>query len=308
MTKWLRTNIGVITSSIGLLLLVLLMFGNPLEINTVEYWQSVYNNIMSLSLLAFGLVLVNTTIKQGISEQALSTGLNTEETTKKFQEHKALIKQGFSKQKHLQKFLKEYNNRETEIKRQEFLIDNDINEAVFKKTKLTRKEKRLKRKYFKIKTIVTPSSIKWATTTIIYDKKGRIQTLNKYRLHRAIKGVILGTFTMFGMTLIARGLFMEVEKINWLAQLLQLVVYILTIAITAIFDVIKNYEKGAFGVPNELDEINTIWLEFLAWPIPVEPEVKPKIIETIKEEEKEIEKTINIETDIQEEPVQIEMF
>ena len=81
---------------------------------------------------------------------------------------------------------------------------------------------------------------------------------------------------MFGMTLIARGLFMEIEKINWLAQLLQLVVYILTIAITAIFDVIKNYEKGAFGVPNELDEINTIWLEFLAWPIPVEPEVKPK--------------------------------
>lgn len=295
MTKWLRANIGIITSSIGLILLVLLMFGNPLEINTKEYWQNVLDNIMSLSLLAFGLVLINTTIKQGISEQALSAGLNTPETTQRFIEHKALIKQGFAKQKYLQSFLRYFNDRATDIRRQEFLVNNDITEKVFEKPKLTRKEKKLKRKYFKIKTIVTPSSIKWATTTIIYDKQGRIQTLGKYRLHRAIKGVILGTLVMFGMTLIARGLFMEPEKINWLAQLLQLFVYILTIAITSIFDVIKNYEKGAFGVPNELDEINSIWLEFLEWPIPVESE-------SVKKEESN-EETINIETDIQEEPI-----
>jgi hypothetical protein len=33
-------------------------------------------------------------------------------------------------------------------------------------------------------------------------------------------------------------------------------------------DIGKNYEKGAFGVPNELDEINNIWKEFELWEIP----------------------------------------
>ena len=37
---------------------------------------------------------------------------------------------------------------------------------------------------------------------------------------------------------------------------------------TVIFDVGKNYEKGAFGVPNELETINGIWLEFERWTPP----------------------------------------
>lgn len=266
MIRKLRNNIGAITSSIGLIILVILLYGNPIEINTAEYWINVKNNIMSISILGFGLVLVNSAIKQGISEQALSTGLNTENTTNKFLEHKELIKKGVNRDVQLSEFLKMFNERETKIRRQEFLLSNNIDsDEVFKKPKLTFKEKRLKRKYFKIKTLVTPSSIKWATTTITYDKRGRLETLGNYRTKRAIKGLLTGTIVMFGMTLVARGLFLDVHQINWLAQTMQLFMYILTISITSIFDVIKNYEKGAFGVPNELDEINTIWQEFIDW-------------------------------------------
>lgn len=90
-----------------------------------------------------------------------------------------------------------------------------------------------------------------------------------------------------------------------------------------IFDVTKNYEKGAFCVPNELDEVNNIWKEFELWVIPedVKSEVENdmlilssmtgKRIEYIEEEnigecDVERKETIDTGTDVQEESAEVE--
>ena len=76
------------------------------------------------------------------------------------------------------------------------------------------------------------------------------------------------------------------------------------IAFTVIFDIGKNYEKGAFGVPNELDEINGIWREFDEWKIPqwvVEEVEKNSIIDAELngnfEEQEEVKQEVVEETE-----------
>ena len=83
MIKWLRRNIGVIVSSVGMLLLVVVTFGDMGELFTEKYWRSVGGNITSIGAVTLGLVLIQYSIKQGVSEQALSTGLNQPRTVEK---------------------------------------------------------------------------------------------------------------------------------------------------------------------------------------------------------------------------------
>ena len=51
-------------------------------------------------------------------------------------------------------------------------------------------------------------------------------------------------------------------------KVVKLTTYVISIAIGSFFSIIKEYEKGAFGVPNDLDEINEIWTEFGKWEVP----------------------------------------
>ena len=85
-TIWLRKNIGIIVSTIGFILLVILTFGDIGELFTDKYWQNVGGNITSISALSIGLVLIQISIKQGVSEQALSVGLNTKNTKEMYDE------------------------------------------------------------------------------------------------------------------------------------------------------------------------------------------------------------------------------
>ena len=73
---------------------------------------------------------------------------------------------------------------------------------------------------------------------------------------------------MLGTTLITGGLFLDVAKIPFTQKIIKLFSYFLTISFSVIFDICRNYEKGAFGVPNELEEVNSIWKEFKQWEIP----------------------------------------
>ena len=62
-------------------------------------------------------MFVQISIKQGISEQALSKGLNTDNTTNKYTEHKDVIKRCQPKQIYLPYFLVLRNIRETKKKK-----------------------------------------------------------------------------------------------------------------------------------------------------------------------------------------------
>jgi len=73
---------------------------------------------------------------------------------------------------------------------------------------------------------------------------------------------------MFATTLIAGGLFLDAADIPFWQKTIKLFTYLISIAISVIPEVLKNYEKGAFSVPNELDEINNIWREFEMWQVP----------------------------------------
>ena len=59
-----------------------------------------------------------------------------------------------------------------------------------------------------------------------------------------------------------------INQIPIMQKVVKLVSYFLTIAFSVVFDVCKNYEKGAFGVPNELEEVNSVWEEFRDWIVP----------------------------------------
>ena len=125
-TIWLRKNIGLIVSVIGIVLLVILTFGNMGELFTEQYWENVGGNLSSISALTLGLVMIQTTIKQGVSEQALSTGLNRTDTLVKYQEHKNIRKVCRDREIYLPYFLDIRNQRETKRKKREFLIDNNF--------------------------------------------------------------------------------------------------------------------------------------------------------------------------------------
>ena len=76
MIKWIRRNIGFIISSLGLILLIIVTYGDIGELFTEQYWINVGGNLSSISALTVGLMFI-IMIKQGVSEQALSKGLNT---------------------------------------------------------------------------------------------------------------------------------------------------------------------------------------------------------------------------------------
>ena len=265
MTVWLKRNVGIIVASLGLALLVILTFGDIGELFTEQYWRNVGGNITSIGALTIGLVMIQVTIKQGVSEQALSAGLNTENTKNKYKEHNDVRAKCKEKHVYLPYFLSMRNRRETIRRKKEFLVDNNFTSE---KMLYASGNKRLIKAYKAIKTNVTVDSIKWSTLKIVYNKNGRIEKLDEYRRKRAIKGLITGFVYMFASTLIAGGLFLSTYDVPLWQKFVTLFAYIIVIAFTVIFDIGKNYEKGAFGVPNELDEINGIWREFDEWIIP----------------------------------------
>ena len=264
-TIWLRKNIGLIVSVIGIVLLVILTFGNMGELFTEQYWENVGGNLSSISALTLGLVMIQTTIKQGVSEQALSTGLNRTDTLVKYQEHKNIRKVCRDREIYLPYFLDIRNQRETKRKKREFLIDNNF---TTEKALFESKNKKLIRIYKQIQINITADSIKWSTTEISCKKNGQIEKLDVYRKKRAVKGFVTGVIWMLGASLITGGLFLDTNQIPIMQKVVKLISYFLTIAFSVVFDVCKNYEKGAFGVPNELEEVNSVWEEFRDWTVP----------------------------------------
>lgn len=264
-TKWFRKNIGSVIAVISLLILAILSFGDLGELFTEQYWENVGGNLSSIGAVTIGLVFVQTSLKQGVSEQALSAGLNTTDTKDKYKEHRKIRKDCQEKEIYLPYFLDLRNRRETKRRKREFLVDNGFKSE---KMLMLSGKKRLISAYQKILTNMTADSIKWSTTEIIYNKNGRIQKLDAYRRTRFWKGLLSGLFTMIGTAFITGGLFLDTADIPFWQKLIKFFTYLIPIAISALFDVLKNYEKGAFGVPNELEEVNSIWEEFFDWEVP----------------------------------------
>jgi len=297
--KKLRKNIGTVIAALGFLLLCIATFGNLGEFMTDVYWENVKNNITSIGFLTIALTLIQVSIKQGLAEQALQSGLNTENTTEKYKIHKELMAKNTERMIYLPYFLQIYNKRNTALKKREFLIDNNFSSE---RMLLNSGKKSLIRKYNSIKVHITPSRIKWATTDIKYNKHGQIITLQEHRVKRIGFAVCRSILFMLGMTLLTRGLFFDASTEPMWQKLIKLVTYILSICVSSIFSVIKEYEKGAFGVPNDLDEINEIWTEFTNWEIPdwVLEEIKKLNNEKEVNDETDTKTAINGRTDIQE--------
>jgi hypothetical protein len=297
--KKLRKNIGTVIAALGFLLLCIATFGNLGEFMTDVYWENVKNNITSIGFLTIALTLIQVSIKQGLAEQALQSGLNTENTTEKYKVHKELIAKNAERMIYLPYFLQIYNKLNTVLKKREFLIDNNFSSE---RMLLNSGKKSLIRKYNSIKILITPSRIKWATTDIMYNKQGQIITLQEHRAKRIGYAVCKSILFMLGMTLLTRGLFFDASTEPMWQKLIKLATYILSIGVSSIFSIIKEYEKGAFGVPNDLDEINEIWIEFTKWEIPdwVLEEVKKLNNEKEVNDETDTKTAIDGRTDIQE--------
>jgi hypothetical protein len=322
-TLWLRKYTGSIISALGFIILAILTYGDLGELFTEQYWQNVGGNISSIGALSIGLVMIQVSIKQGISEQALSVGLNTKNTQDKYIEHRDILKRNQARNIYLSYFLAMRNERETKLRKREFLSDNSFSSE---HALMISGNKRLIRKYKSIKVNITVDSIKWSTTDIVYQKNGRIEKLEAYRKRRAIKGLVSGIILMFATTLITGGMFLDMNEIPFWQKTVKLITYAFVIGMTAILDIGKNYEKGAFGVPNELDEINNIWKEFELWEIPtwvieevernqqqdtmlvLEEKVEDTAENEVEEkgEEDEREETTDSGTVIQEEPEKVE--
>lgn len=263
--KFLRRNIGTIIAFLGFMLLCIVTFGDLGEFMTDKYWENVITNITSISFLAVSLSTIQVSIKQGLAEQALQKGLNTENTTNKYNEHKNIIKKNTEKIIFLPYFLEIYNKRHTTIKKREFLVDNNFTSE---KSLLNSKRKKLIKKYYDIKVIMTARSIKWLTTDIVYNKYGQITTLQEHRAKRISRAILSSIMFMIGVTLLTKGLFFDMSGEPIWQKIIKLLTYIISIAIGSIFSIIKEYEKGAFGVPDDLDELNQIWNEFTTWEVP----------------------------------------
>lgn len=278
----LRRNIGTIVTAFGFILLCILTFGDLGEIVTEEYWQNVRDNITSLTFSSIALTMIQVMMKQGLGEQALQKGMNTDNTKEKYIEHKDIIKKSNSKIPYMPYFLQEYNERHTILRKREFLADNNF---LSEKELFVSKAKKLIRKYKSIRTCISLSRIKWATTDITYNKKGQIQTLGEYRTKRLMRGITYAFIFMIGVTLLTRGLFFEENDVPLYQKFVKLITYIVVITMTSVFSIIKEFEKGAFGIPNELEEINEIWREFDGWSIPawVMEEVKQREVNDEKE-------------------------
>lgn len=247
------------------MLLCVMTFGDLGEIVTEEYWKSVRNNLTSIGFVTIGLTLIQFSIRQGLAEQALQRGLNTEKTTEKYNAHKDVIFSCNDKIIYLPYFLQIYNKRHTSLKKQEYLINNNYcSEASLLKSN----DKRAIKRYRQINVNITAGSIKWSTVEVVYDKNGRIITLDEYRKRRIRHSLIVSFASMIGVTFLAGGLFFSPSTEPLWQKFVKLFTYIMAIAVGSIFTVVKEYEKGAFGVPNELDEINQIWYQFKQWDIP----------------------------------------
>ncbi len=262
--KFLRKNIGTIIAFLGFMLLCIATFGDLGEFMTDKYWENVLTNITSISFLAVSLSMIQVSIKQGLAEQALQNGLNTENTTNKYNEHKAIIKKNTEKMIFLPYFLEIYNKRHTTLKKREFLVDNNFTSE---NSLLNSKKRKLIKRYNDIKVIITARSIKWATTDIVYNKYGQIATLQEHRTKRITRAIFSSVMFMIGVTLLTKGLFFDESGEPIWQKIIKLLTYIISIAIGSIFSIIKEYEKGAFGVPNDLDELNQIWNEFTTWEV-----------------------------------------
>ena len=264
--KTIRKNIGIIIAAFGFFLLCIITFGDLGEFMTEAYWHNVRENLMAISCMSFALTLIQTVIKQGIAEQALQKGLNTDNTAKKYEEHKQLIQSCTSIVIYMPYFLQIYNERQTKVRKREFLVANNFTSE---KTLYLSPNKKLIKKYENIRVQITVNSIKWATTEIVYDKRGRIIPLSIYKRNQLFRNIIISLLLMVAVSFLTKGLFFDTaNNIPVWQKIIKLFTYIIVIFLGSILDVIKNYEKGAFSVPNELDEINEIWQEFKSWTVP----------------------------------------
>lgn len=261
----LRKNIGTIVAAFGFVLLSIITFGDLGDLMTDAYWENVKNNLTSISFMSISLTLIQVAIKQGVSEQALQRGLNTEKTAQTYIRHRDLIKSCTSRLVYLPYFLQIYNDRHTKLKRREFLVENSFSTE---QQLMLSKDRRKIRKYKKIRVSLTASRIKWATTEIVYNKHGQIQTLTEHRRSRAVRGIVTSLVFMIGVTFLTRGLFFSGSGEPLWQKFVKLGSYVVVITMTSILSIIREYEKGAFSVPNELEEINEIWIEFQNWEIP----------------------------------------
>jgi len=263
--KFIRKNMGTIIAAFGFLLICVITFGDLAEIMTEKYWLNVLENLTSIGLVTVSLTMIQVSIKQGISEQALQRGLNTPFTTQKWGEHKECIAENQRRIIFMPYFLQIYNERQTILKKREFLVNNNFpSEAAL----IASRRNRLIKKYKHIRIYLTVNRIKWSPTDIVYNKHGQITTLSEYRSQRMGKGIIMGVLVMLGLTLLTYGLFMDPTEVPFWVKIIKLGTYIITIAMTSVYSVLKNYEKGSIGVPNELDELNGIWNEFKIWETP----------------------------------------
>ena len=287
----LRKNIGTIIAALGFILLCIITLGDLGEILAEEYWASVWNNLTAISFVSIGLTVIQTAIKQGLAEQALQRGLNTEHTAAKYDEHRKVIKDNNERMIYLPYFLQIYNKRHTKLRKQEFLINNGYSSE--KALRASGQEKLIK-EYDNIVVLLTAADIKWATVNVVRDKQGKILTLDRHRQNRLRSSILASLAAMIGVTFLTGGLFFSPGTEPLWQKFVKLFTYCIAIAIGSVFTVIKEYEKGAFGIPNDLDEINQIWYEFKSWEI---PQWVLKDVEKLNQEESEKE----VVTDVQNE-------
>lgn len=278
-TNMLRKNVGTIVACLGFVLLCVVTFGDLGEVFSEQYWRNVRENLLGISFVSIGLTFIQMSIRQGVAEQALRKGLNTEHTAQKYEEHRAIIAKNNDKQMYLPYFLQMYNKKHTKLRKQEYLVNNNYCSA---QTLYACGTKKLIRGYERIRVHITAASIKWSTVDVVYDKNNRIITLDEYRKRRMTKGLLSSFGTMIGTTFLTGGLFFTPSGEPLWQKFVKLFTYCVSIAISAIFAVVKEYEKGAFGVPNDLDEINQIWHEFELWEV---PEWVQKEVEELNDEE-----------------------
>lgn len=260
-----RKNIGTIVAGLGFLLLCILTFGDIGEITATEYWTKVWENITAISFMSIGLTVIQIAIKQGLAEQALQKGLNTDKTAEKYNEHRDIVKRNNERMIYLPYFLQTYNKRHTQLRKREFLINNNY---LSEQALLTSGDKKAIEVYNSIIVHLTMVDMKWSTVDIVRNKQGKILTLDEHRSRRLKNSIMTSFAGMIGVTFLTGGLFFSPSTEPLWQKFVRLFTYCLAIAIGAIFTVIKEYEKGAFGVPNDLDEINQIWSEFSSWEIP----------------------------------------
>lgn len=284
----LRKNIGTIIAALGFVLLCIMTFGNIGELMTGQYWENVKNNLTSIGFMSISLTMIQTVIRQGLAEQALQRGLNTERALLQYEKHRDLIKSATDRMVYLPYFLQIYNKRHTQLRKKEFLINNNYSTE---KNLMRSNNQKLIEEYEKIRVNLTVGRIKWATTDIVYNKDGQIATLQEHRKSRAKTAAISSLVLMIAMSFLTRGLFFSPSGEPFWQKLIKLLTYILTIALGSILGIVKEYEKGAFGIPNDLEELNEIWNEFIAWNI---PDWVVKEIESFEKVQDEVTEVIEI--------------